>query len=124
MRQMKREHGIKEGHMNKPLESDWKTFRKRVPEWRERYLAGQNQQIADLLSTGQKTPTDQFWEAEKRINAVARILVDCLDGHTRSKMEMYLYLMYRHKMIGADDLEEFSGGIKERILLMVGAIDR
>jgi hypothetical protein len=35
---------------------------------------------------------------------------------------MYLCLMYRHKMIGADDLEEFSGEIKERILLMVGAI--
>jgi hypothetical protein len=108
--------------MDKPLESDWKTFRKRVPEWRERYLAGQNRQIAALLADGEKTPTEQFWEAEKRINAVARILVDCLDGHSRSTMEMYLCLMYRHKMIRADDLEEFSGGIKERILLMVGAI--
>lgn len=27
--------------------------------------------------------------------------------------------MYRHKMIGADDLEEFSGEMKERILRMV-----
>jgi hypothetical protein len=108
--------------MDKPLESDWKTFRKRVPEWRERYLARQNQQIAALFTDGEKTPTEQFWEAEKKINAVAQILVDCLDGHTLSKMEMFLCLMYRHKMIGAEDLEEFSGGIKERILLMVGAI--
>jgi hypothetical protein len=22
----------------KPLESDWKTFKKRVPQWRERFL--------------------------------------------------------------------------------------
>jgi hypothetical protein len=108
--------------MNKPLESDWKTFRKRVPEWRERYLAGQNQQIAALFADGEKTPTAQFWEAEKKIKAVARTLVDCLDGHSRSNMEMYLCLMVRHKMIGADDLEEFSGEIKERILLMVGVI--
>ncbi|HEY7745807.1 MAG TPA: hypothetical protein VIA07_05670 [Desulfuromonadales bacterium] len=108
--------------MNKPLESDWKTFRKRVPEWRERYLAGQNRQIAALFADGEKTPTEQFWEAEKKINAVGRILVDCLDGHSRSKMEMHLCLMYRHKMIGAVDLEEFSGGIKERILLMVGVL--
>jgi hypothetical protein len=108
--------------MNKPLESDWKTFRKRVPEWRERYLARQNQQIAALFTDEKKTPTEQFWEAEKKIKAVARILVDCLDGHSRSKMEMYLCLMYRHKMIGADDLEEFSGEMKVRILLMVGAI--
>jgi hypothetical protein len=108
--------------MNNPLESDWKTFHKRVPEWRERYLAGQNQQIAALLADGEKTPTEQFWEAEKKISTVARILVDCLDGHTRSKMEMSLCLMYRHKMIGADDLAEFSGEIKKRILLMAGAI--
>jgi hypothetical protein len=107
--------------MNKPLESDWKTFRKRVQEWRERYLAGQNQQIAALFADGEKTPTEQFWEAEKKIQTVARILVDCLDGHSRSKMEMYLSLMYRHKIIGADDLEEFSGEIKERILRIAGA---
>jgi hypothetical protein len=37
-------------------------------------------------------------------------------------MEMYLCLMYRHKIIGADDLEEFSGEMKERILLMFGAV--
>lgn len=107
--------------MNKPLESDWKTFSKRVPEWRERYLAGQNRQIAALFADGEKTPTEQFWEAEKKVQTVARILVDCLDGHSRSKMDMYLCLMYRHKMIGADDLEEFSGEMKEAILLMVGA---
>jgi hypothetical protein len=108
--------------MNKPLESDWHTFRKRVPEWRERYLAGQNRQFAALFADGEKTPAEQFWAAEKTIKAVARILIDCFDGHTRSKMEMYLCLMYRHKMIGADDLEEFSGGMKERVLLMVGGI--
>ncbi len=68
--------------MNKPLESDWKTFRKRVPEWRERYLAGQNRQIAALLADGEKTPTEQFWEAEEKIKSVARILVNCLDGHS------------------------------------------
>ncbi|ALC16338.1 hypothetical protein DSOUD_1559 [Desulfuromonas soudanensis] len=108
--------------INKPLESDWKTFRKRVPEWRERYLARQNQLIAALFAEGKKTPTEQFWEAEKKIKGVARILVDCLDGHSRSKMEMYLCLMVRHKMIGADDLEEFSGEMKVRILLIVGPI--
>jgi uncharacterized protein YueI len=105
--------------MSKPLESDWKTFRKRVPEWRERYLEEQNRRIAALFTNGDKTPTEQFWEAEKEIKAVARILVGCLDGHTRSNMEMHLCQMYRHKMIGADDLKEFSGEMKERILRVV-----
>jgi hypothetical protein len=108
--------------MNKPLESDWKIFRECVPQWRERYLAKQNRQLAALFADGEKTPTEQFWNAEKKIKAVARILVNCLDGHSRSKMEMYLCLMYRHEMIGADDLEEFSGVMKERVLLMVGVL--
>lgn len=105
--------------MSKPLESDWKTFRKCVPEWRERYLEEQNRRIAVLFANGEKTPTEQFWEAEKEIKAVARILVDCLDGHTRSNMEMHLCQIYRHKMIGVDDLKEFSGEMKERILRVV-----
>lgn len=105
--------------MSKPLESDWKTFRKRVPEWRERYLEEQNRRIAALFVNGEKTPTEKFWEAEKNINAVVRILVDCLDGHTRSNMAMYLCQMYRHKMIGVEDLKEFSGEMKGRILRVV-----
>ena len=107
--------------MNKPLESDWKTFRKRVPEWRERYLEAQNQRLAALLVERRNTPTERFWNAEKEMKAVARILVDCLDGHSRSKMEMYLCLMYRHKMVGEEDLEEFSGELREGILRVVEA---
>jgi hypothetical protein len=34
----------------KPLESDWKTFRKRVPEWRERYLMEKNREIIAILA--------------------------------------------------------------------------
>jgi hypothetical protein len=107
--------------MDKPLESDWKTFCKRVPQWRERYLAEQNPQIVALFADGQKSPTEQFWTAEKKINSVARILVDCLDGHSRSKMQMFLFKMYQHRMIGTKDLEEFSAELKERILRLAEA---
>jgi hypothetical protein len=102
--------------MGRPLESDWKTFRKRVPEWRERYLEEQNKRNAAMLVGGKKTPTERFWDTEKEMKAVTRILVNCLDGHSRSKMEMHLCLMVRHNMIGGEDLEEFSGKLKERIL--------
>ena len=43
--------------MDKPLESDWKTFRKQVPQWRERYLEQQNRQIAAILAAPQESPT-------------------------------------------------------------------
>jgi hypothetical protein len=107
--------------VDKPLESDWKTFRKRVPEWRERYLTAKNQQLVALLGDISKTPTERFWDLEKQHQKTARVLYDCLDGHTRSRMEMYLCLMYRHQMIKAEDLDEFSAPLKERILRMAEA---
>ena len=41
----------------RPLESDWKTFGKRVPEWRERYLLKKNKEIIGILTDESKTPT-------------------------------------------------------------------
>jgi hypothetical protein len=98
----------------KPHESDWKTFRKRVPEWRERYLENRNREIAAILTNSGKTPTEQFWEAEKRIDEEAQLLVDLLDGHSRSKMFWYLMRMLGHGFIGHGDLEEFSEELRER----------
>ncbi len=100
----------------KPLESDWKTFRKRVPEWRERYLLRKNEEIISLLTDESKTPTERFWDAKKRIQEEAKILVICLDGHSRSKMRWYLLLMYGHGLVQDSDLGEFSEMVKEQIL--------
>lgn len=98
-----------------PRESDWKIFRKRVPEWRERYLEKRNRELAGLLANPSKTPTEQVWEAEKRIDEEARLLVDLLDGHSRSKMFWYLVRMFGQGFIGHDDLEEFSDELRERV---------
>jgi hypothetical protein len=100
----------------KPLESDWKTFRKRVPEWRERYLMKRNQEIKGILTDERRTPTEQFWDAKDKMQKEARVLVDCLDGHSRSKMRWYLFLMHRHGLIEDADLQEFSDELREQIL--------
>lgn len=100
----------------KPLESGWKIFCKRVPEWRERYLAQKNKEFAVILTDENKTPTDRFWRAQKRIEEEARILADCLDGHSRSKMQWYLLLMYRYRLVVDKDLDEFSDALREEIL--------
>ena len=100
----------------KPKESDWKIFRKRVPEWRERYLGMKNKDIIGVLTDKNKTPTEQFWDAKEKMEKEARILVDCLDGHSRSKMHWYLYLMHRHGLIQDADLEEFSEELREQLL--------
>lgn len=100
----------------KPLESDWKTFRKRVPEWRERYLLRKNEEIVGILGDERKTPTERFWDAKERMTEEARVLVHCLDGHSRSKMEWYLVLMRHHGLIQDSDLKEFSEELQEQIL--------
>jgi len=100
----------------KPKESDWKLFRKRVPEWRERYLTTKNKEIIDLLSDEAKTPTEQFWNAKKEMDEQAKILVNCLDGHSRSSMHWYLFLMHRHGLIEDTDLEAFSEGLRDQVL--------
>ena len=97
----------------KPLESDWKIFRKHVPEWRERYLATKNQELVRILTAKNPTPTEQFWNAKNRMEEEAKTLVDCLDGHSRSKMQWYLFLMYQHGLIRDPDLEEFSEDLRE-----------
>lgn len=92
----------------KPKESDWKAFRKMVPDLRERYLEEKNKDIAAILMDESLTSTRRFWDARERIEKERKILEDCLDGHSRSKMKWYMYLMYRHKMLSDLDLENIS----------------
>ena len=99
----------------KPKESDWKAFRKMVPELRERYLTEKNKEIVAIFMDEIRTPTEQFWDARERIEKERKILEDCLDGHSRSSMNGYIYLMYRHGMLNDSDLENFSEDLKNNI---------
>jgi hypothetical protein len=110
--------------LTKPLESDWKMFRKRVPEWRERYLLKKNEEIIGILKNESKTPTERFWDAKEKMKEEAKVLVDCLDGHSRSKMEWHLLLMHRRGLIQDSDLTEFSGVLQEQILSSSRALDK
>ena len=75
------------------MERDWKTFRKMVPYLRERYLKEKNIEIIKILEDKNKNETERFWDARERMEKEDKILVDCLDGHSRSKMVFYMTLM-------------------------------
>ena len=64
---------VKETMERKPKESDWKTFRNRVPEWRERYLRKKNKEIIRILTDENKTPTEQFWEAKEKMEKETKV---------------------------------------------------
>ena len=95
--------------------SDWKKFSALVPTLRERYLASRNARIAALLTDPKKNETERFWDAMEEMEKEAKVLQHCLDGHSRSKMWLYILSMIRCGMIDRADLAEFSDGLKKDV---------
>ena len=98
------------------MEKDWKLFRKIVPDLRERYLKDKNKKIKKMLESEGKSETERFWEAKVKIEKERNILVDCLDGHSRSKLVYHMILMYKCGMLKKSDLKNFSDELQNQII--------
>jgi len=96
-------------------ESDWKQFRDSVDFLRERYLKEKNREFSDMLISQNGTPTEQFWDTLDRMKKEKRILQDCLDGHSRSKMYMSMVLMLKNGMLKEEDLKSYSEELQEQL---------
>lgn len=97
------------------MESDWKKFRAMVPRLRERFLAERNAHLASLLSDPTKSETERFWDTEAEMRKIARTLCECLDGHSRSNMTLFMHLMRAAGMLKQEDLAEFSEELQNQI---------
>lgn len=97
------------------MESDWRKFRDMIPMLRERYLAEQNARIARLLTDPQKSETERFWDAIEEMESEAKTLRRCLDGHSRSKMWLFLISMIHDGMLKKDDLAQFSAELQSQL---------
>ena len=86
-----------------------------VPNLRERYLAERNARISCLLTDGGKNETDRFWAAMEEMEKESRVLRQCLDGHSRSKMWLYILTMIRAGMLKKDDLAHFSEELQKEV---------
>ena len=51
-------------------ESDWKIFRKRVPQWQEDYMKKLNKEYIEILSRD-GSAAKNFWDLENRVFKVA-----------------------------------------------------
>ena len=96
-------------------ESDWKKFRAMVPKLRERYLGKCNARIAALLTDPAKNETECFWDAMETMEKEAKLLRHCLDGHSRSKMWLFIISMIRSGMLDQGDLTEFSAELRDSV---------
>jgi hypothetical protein len=99
----------------KPKESDWKQFRDMVEFLRERYLKETNQRLNEILTDGDRTATDQFWDTFEEMKKEKKILQDCLDQHSRSQMYLSMLLMLRYGMLKEADLKGFSEELQEQL---------
>lgn len=92
--------------MDQVKESDWKLFRKRIPEWQERYMEQLCAEYSVLLA-GKGLASDKFWELDKRIRQDRCSSGVCVDMR-RSMMRLDLVMLLRDGSITFRDLEGFS----------------
>jgi len=99
----------------KPKESDWKKFRNSLNKWRERYLKRKNDEIRAILEDNDLNETEKFWDIVDFQKNESKILENCLNGYSRSKMFLHMALMKNCEMICQEDIEEFSEELQEHL---------
>ena len=103
------------GILMKPKESDWKKFRNSLDKWRERYLKRKNDEIRAILEDNDLNETEKFWDIVDFQKKESKVLRNCLDGYSRSKMSLHMALMKKYEMIYQEDIEEFSEELQEHL---------
>ena len=99
----------------KPKESDWKKFKNSLDKWREGYLKRKNDEIREILKDNDLNETEKFWNIVDFQKNESKILRDCFDGYSRSRMSLHMALMKKFEMINQEDIEEFSEALQEHL---------
>jgi hypothetical protein len=68
-----------------------------------------------MLVDRTKTETERFWDAMEVMEREARVLRECLDGHSRSKMWLYMLAMIRAGMLTRVDVSGFSEDLQKEV---------
>lgn len=105
--------------MYKLKESDWKLFRKKLPEWQEAFMERLDAEYIGLLKAPGLAST-KFWELEKRIRQDKSKTGVIVTGVSRTGMEMNLMSLLQEGAITFDDLEGFSEELQDRLREVCG----
>ncbi|MDD2960152.1 MAG: multidrug transporter [Lachnospiraceae bacterium] len=98
-------------------ESDWKIFRKKIPNWQEAYMERLTKEYIILLQS-EKKASDKFWELEKRIKQDKKSPGVIIDMRRSTAINNIVSLVL-DEVISLDDLEDFSEDLKEAVKFMV-----
>ena len=94
-------------------EKDWKLFRKKLPDWQEACMDRLNREYILLLS-GQGSPSDKFWELDKRIREDQKMAGVQLSMR-RSNLIYSLASLINEGTIDWKDMEGFSDDLKDAV---------
>ena len=95
-------------------ESDWKLFKKLLPEWQERFMERLIGEYAKMVA-GQCLASDRFWKLHGRLQKDVR-KVGVRADMRRSVMVMNLLSLLHEGAITKDDLDGFSEEVRQSLL--------
>lgn len=96
-------------------EADWKLFRKRLPDWQERYMEGLVEGYKDFLSSDKPAST-KFWELEKKLKNDKRKTGVLAEGISRSNMKFLMMDLINEGAISVADFDGFSEDFRDQLV--------
>ena len=94
-------------------EKDWKLFRKKMPEWQERYMGRLCDEYAEILNRD-VNPSDKFWTLLERLKKDSYD-VGVNAEMSRSKMHRNIASLVSEGAITIDDMDGFSDELQEYV---------
>ena len=96
-------------------EADWKLFRKRLPEWQERYMEKLIEEYKVYLSSDEPA-SSKFWGMEKKIKNDKRKTGVLAEGISRSNMKFLMMDLINEGAITPEDFDGFSEDFRDQLL--------
>jgi len=100
--------------MEGPLqEKDWKTMRSIKDELLQELCSRINQQSSQILNDTAKTSHQRYGDLYDHVKDSDRIVADCFDGWSRSRLNMKISFLRHHKLLTDEHVKHFSDSAQE-----------
>ena len=104
-------------------EADWKLFRKRLPDWQERYMERLIEEYKVYLSSDEPA-SSKFWGLEKKIKNDKRKTGVLAEGISRSNMKFLMMDLINEGAISVEDFDGFSEYFRDQLIFYSERVKR
>lgn len=104
--------------MNEITKNDWKLFQQKLPIWQENYMEKLTKKYIKLLQNKDCDASERFWKLDAQIKKDKKCPGVQLT-YEKGDTIFNIARMIRQKVIGLEDIAEFSEGLKESVQYML-----